>query len=497
MRVTPGGTLRDVELARAVGLKRAGRNLRRHSLRDALRVGVLVLCDLSVFIVLRSVVRLIRDQEVFGRFAAEFCAYLVPRGYLAGGEFALALLIGLAIAGAYGRGNRRRDAGRVLTGTALAAVMTFYSVAWEAEVSRSVLQLLVSLAVVSPAIALARLFLDMLVQRVEPSVVPSRVVMVSDTRGDWMPSPDSARTAADSRRAFLVVETVLVGPQAGAGGRATLRELPFVIDEHNADTVLVACPLEEKPFAFVVDVALASGCRLLAASRTAQVAGVEPRGVWEAGRAMVELNAPTLKAWQLMLKRAMDLLVSLAGLVVLSPVIALVALLVKLDSKGPAMFQQTRIGLAGRPFRIFKFRSMVVDAEKRLAELKDSSIYADDRLFKIPRDPRVTRLGSWLRKTSLDELPQLMNVLVGDMSLVGPRPPLPSEVTKYEEHHFCRFDVKPGITGPWQVSGRNEVTDFEAVIRLESAYIREWDLSTDINILLRTIPTVLGMRGAH
>jgi lipopolysaccharide/colanic/teichoic acid biosynthesis glycosyltransferase len=140
---------------------------------------------------------------------------------------------------------------------------------------------------------------------------------------------------------------------------------------------------------------------------------------------------------------------------------------------------------------------MVVEAEEQLEELRGRSLYPDSRLFKVTKDPRVTRLGRWLRRSSLDELPQLFNVLRGEMSLVGPRPPLPSEVLKYEARHYCRFDVKPGITGPWQVGGRNQITDFEGVIRLEREYIREWSVALDLKILLRTIPAVLRMEGAH
>jgi lipopolysaccharide/colanic/teichoic acid biosynthesis glycosyltransferase len=139
---------------------------------------------------------------------------------------------------------------------------------------------------------------------------------------------------------------------------------------------------------------------------------------------------------------------------------------------------------------------MIDGAEKRRDELLSSSVYDDARLFKIPNDPRVTRLGRWLRRTSIDELPQLMNVLRGEMSLVGPRPPLPSEVALYEEHHYARFDVRPGITGPWQVAGRNDITEFERVVALETAYIRDWSLVTDLVILARTVPAVLWMRGA-
>jgi lipopolysaccharide/colanic/teichoic acid biosynthesis glycosyltransferase len=140
---------------------------------------------------------------------------------------------------------------------------------------------------------------------------------------------------------------------------------------------------------------------------------------------------------------------------------------------------------------------MVDGAEARRDELLSQSVYGDARLFKVPSDPRMTRLGRWLRRTSLDELPQLINVLRGEMSLVGPRPPLPSEVALYEAHHYARFDVRPGITGPWQVGGRNEVTDFESVVALESEYIRNWSLVSDLVILLRTIPAVVGMSGAH
>ncbi len=140
---------------------------------------------------------------------------------------------------------------------------------------------------------------------------------------------------------------------------------------------------------------------------------------------------------------------------------------------------------------------MTDGAEGRRDDLLTQSVYADARLFKVPNDPRMTKLGRWLRRTSLDELPQLVNVLRGQMSIVGPRPPLPSEVALYAAHHYGRFDVKPGITGPWQVSGRNRVTDFERVVTLETEYIRNWSLGSDLAILLQTIPAVLQMRGAH
>jgi exopolysaccharide biosynthesis polyprenyl glycosylphosphotransferase len=225
--------------------------------------------------------------------------------------------------------------------------------------------------------------------------------------------------------------------------------------------------------------------------------GVEPGVIWRDGKPLIQLTVPSLRGQQLLLKRFFDLLGALAGIVLFSPVFALVALIVKLDSPGPAFFRQTRVGRGGRPFRIAKFRTMRVGAEEELNDLRQQSVYTDGRLFKVRGDPRVTRVGRFLRRSSLDELPQLLNVLCGEMSLVGPRPPLPSEVDLYEEQHYARFDVKPGMTGPWQVSGRNNIESFEDVVKLETQYIREWNLASDLVILAKTVGVVLGMRGAH
>jgi lipopolysaccharide/colanic/teichoic acid biosynthesis glycosyltransferase len=172
------------------------------------------------------------------------------------------------------------------------------------------------------------------------------------------------------------------------------------------------------------------------------------------------------------------------------------AIAVRATSRGPAVFAQERVGQGGRRFRMYKFRSMVHDAEARRVDLVGQSLYCDERLFKIPSDPRITPLGAFLRRSSLDELPQLWNVLRGEMSLVGPRPPLPCEVALYEDHHYHRLDMKPGITGPWQVGGRNRITDFEEVVRLEQSYIRHWSIWKDVAILARTIPAVVRFDGA-
>ena len=196
-------------------------------------------------------------------------------------------------------------------------------------------------------------------------------------------------------------------------------------------------------------------------------------------------------------KRAFDVLVAGTGLVVLAPAFAVVAIAIKLESRGPVFFRQRRVGLGGRSFMMWKFRSMYHEAEARRDEILHLNAYDDARLFKLRRDPRVTKVGRLLRRFSMDELPQLFNILAGDMSLVGPRPPLPKEVEAYEPRHLVRLSVVPGLTGPWQVNGRNLITDFEEVVRLEREYIETWSLRSDLEIILRTVGVVLSGKGAY
>jgi exopolysaccharide biosynthesis polyprenyl glycosylphosphotransferase len=194
-------------------------------------------------------------------------------------------------------------------------------------------------------------------------------------------------------------------------------------------------------------------------------------------------------------KRALDLVLVGLGVLGIAPVLGIIALAIKLDSRGPVFYRQTRVGKDGRQFSMLKFRSMCIDADRRLEELRKHN-EATGPLFKMRRDPRVTAVGRVLRRWSLDELPQLINVLRGEMSLVGPRPPLPSEVAKYEEWQLGRLRAVPGLTGLWQVSGRSEVP-FHDMVRLDLHYIRNWSMSLDLEILLRTIPAVLTNRGAY
>ena len=194
-------------------------------------------------------------------------------------------------------------------------------------------------------------------------------------------------------------------------------------------------------------------------------------------------------------KRAFDLLVGGLGLLAITPFLLLTALAIKLDSPGPVFYRQERVGKDGRRFRIYKFRSMRPDADRLVAQLRAQN-EADGPLFKMKRDPRVTRVGAFLRRWSIDELPQLINVVKGDMSLVGPRPPIPTEVDEYELWQFGRLRAVPGLTGLWQVSGRSDVS-FHDMVRLDLHYIRNWSILLDLEILVRTVPAVLSSRGAY
>jgi exopolysaccharide biosynthesis polyprenyl glycosylphosphotransferase len=196
----------------------------------------------------------------------------------------------------------------------------------------------------------------------------------------------------------------------------------------------------------------------------------------------------------LFIKRLMDFSLSLLALIFFSPLFILIAILIKWDSKGPVFFFQKRCGLNGRMFSLIKFRSMVQQAETMQEELRNLNEMSGP-VFKITNDPRITRVGSWLRKTSLDELPQLINVFKGDISLVGPRPPVPGEVALYERWQRRRLSVKPGITCIWQISGRNNI-NFDEWMKLDLNYIDHWSLMLDLKILIRTIPAVLSGRGA-
>jgi len=236
-----------------------------------------------------------------------------------------------------------------------------------------------------------------------------------------------------------------------------------------------------------VDIQMSSGLLDVITSR------VQIREV--SGIPLITLKAVTFSPGKRFVKRSFDLVIGGIGVIVGMPLWLVIALAIKLDSRGPVLYRQTRVGRHGREFEMYKFRSMSDGADALLGELGEHN-EATGPLFKMHNDPRVTRVGRFLRKYSLDEFPQLLNVMRGEMSLVGPRPPLPHEVHTYSEYHLRRLEVLPGMTGLWQVSGRSTLT-FDDMVRLDLLYIENWSVGYDLALLARTVPAVLLPKGAY
>jgi exopolysaccharide biosynthesis polyprenyl glycosylphosphotransferase len=238
-----------------------------------------------------------------------------------------------------------------------------------------------------------------------------------------------------------------------------------------------------------------TGIDLVLAPALTDVAGPRIHTRPVAGLPLIHVESPEFRGAKKALKGLIDRLASFLVIMALSPLFLFIAIAIKLDSKGPVIFRQTRVGQGGKEFDVFKFRSMVVDAHAMLEGLSEHS-ESDGLMFKMRRDPRVTRVGRVIRKWSLDELPQVFNVVLGHMSLVGPRPPLPTEVAWYDQDVARRLLVKPGMTGLWQVSGRSDLS-WEDGIRLDLYYVENWSLAADVAILWKTIGAVLQRRGAY
>ncbi|RLK13409.1 Undecaprenyl-phosphate galactose phosphotransferase WbaP/exopolysaccharide biosynthesis polyprenyl glycosylphosphotransferase [Micromonospora sp. M71_S20] len=238
-----------------------------------------------------------------------------------------------------------------------------------------------------------------------------------------------------------------------------------------------------------------TGIDLVVAPALTDVAGPRIHTRPVAGLPLIHVEAPEFRGARKLVKGFVDRAVSSVALTLLLPLLAAIALAIKIDSRGPVLFRQTRVGQGGREFGVYKFRTMVVNADALLAALAARN-ETDGLMFKMRDDPRVTRIGRLLRKWSLDELPQLVNVLLGHMSLVGPRPPLPSEVARYDGDVARRLLVKPGMTGLWQVSGRSDLS-WEDGIRLDLYYVENWSLAADLTILWKTFGAVVNSRGAY
>jgi exopolysaccharide biosynthesis polyprenyl glycosylphosphotransferase len=273
-------------------------------------------------------------------------------------------------------------------------------------------------------------------------------------------------------------------------------ELAQLLRERTIDEVLITLPWHARDkIVRIMEDAEAAGARVKIVPDLFQLSLSKIAVDAVGGIPLIGVKESAISGGALSIKRVMDVLLSLLLFIVLLSLMVFIALLIKLTSPGPIIFEQRRVGRGGKVFTAYKFRTMHVGADseqEKLAHLNE----AKGPLFKIRNDPRMTRIGKWLRRTSFDELPQLWNVLRGEMSLVGPRPPLPHEVAQYEEWHKRRLDVAPGVTGLWQVSGRSELT-FDEMVMLDLYYIENWSPWLDLWILAKTIPALLTARGAY
>lgn len=503
---TPDGpTVRPVPLLLAEGAKRA---LHAHAVRDTARAAVLLSADVAVLLGARVLLRALFEvpavaltaTAVTSRVPLESSSsWLAHLHWLLAASDAkaiVAMVLGLAFAGAYRPGDHRRSASVLILGVCVGVLLNGWENLW--HVPDAIPVVAAGALVMGLSLYAARVSLDRVVQATRRAWdTPRRALVVGKP---WAAREAMESSAFPKSRAFTVLGGIdadaSVGESAAEGLLGTLAEMPRMLVDEGVETVILAGSLPHETYRKVVHMADAAGCAVFAIPTTSSLRGFDPELEWYGGEAMIRLSHPGSIAWQMAAKRALDVLGSGIGLLVLAPLFAVIALAIKVTSPGPVFFSQERVGRLGKTFRIYKFRSMVVDAEARKAELMAESVYDSPHLFKVVSDPRITPLGAILRKTSLDELPQLWNVFIGDMSLVGPRPPLPSEVAEYDEHHTVRLSARPGITGPWQVSGRNGITDFETVVELEKEYLRSWSFWQDVGILCRTVPAVVLGRGA-
>ncbi len=277
-------------------------------------------------------------------------------------------------------------------------------------------------------------------------------------------------------------------PDDGSEYLGTIDDLVNVVHQNSIDQVFFM-QHRKNPVNFTeyVSLCLEMGLITRVIERPYDIKGVSSNSCSIGPYEAMTYHNVVMNAYSKAIKRGCDLLGSIFGIIISAIPMLIVAIAIKLDSKGPVIFKQERVGLNGRHFKMFKFRSMVADAEAQKKALEEQNKISGGFMFKMEDDPRITRVGKFIRKTSLDELPQFFNVLFGSMSLVGTRPPTVDEVEKYDTKHWRRLSIKPGITGMWQTSGRSEITDFEKVVALDKEYIDNWSVWLDIKILFKTV----------
>lgn len=436
--------------------------------------------------------------DLLGPDGRDFLRFLLPSDPPALVRRLGALLFCLVATGSYSYPARESHSGRIAAALLLGLAMPRWTEIWTAQLLARSLAIGLIITALWAALLLQRRLLTIALHPFDPRALePARTIIagpravLEGVRQDWRRRVEAQAGDAVAPAFFELSDDWPADTSAG------LRELYEAIDRAKADAIVLVGAVNDAALQSLMIAASSAGCRVFATRRRAFQKFDEPSFMLRRAEPLALLSRPALVGVQLVLKRVVDVSGAVVGLVVGAPLALLIAVAIRLTSPGPVLFRQVRVGLGGDHFTLLKFRTMVDGAEAQRAALERSNQYAGAPVFKVRGDPRLTPVGKFLRRSSLDELPQLLNVLRGEMSLVGPRPALPSEVARYQPHHYVRFEVLPGITGPWQVGGRNTITDFEQVVALESGYIRGWTVWRDLLILLRTVPTVFSMKGAY
>ncbi|MGE4425634.1 MAG: sugar transferase [Solirubrobacteraceae bacterium] len=471
--------------------------LRTDTLRRALRLGFLLAVDaISVWVAIFTALGL--KAAWFDTFDAG--VHVQQAGQIA--PFAVTVvLLNFARLGLYGRRNERPGLGKIVAGLFQATIvcMVFSLIDGGREQFQSFYIFYGTLTFSIIYIGVLRLVYESTTSRILRGIGQQRRAVLIGPAG---PSDAVATALAEDLDSAIQVSGVLtvdhdpeLAPPVRSRHLGFVDDLPRLLEQEVVDEVIITDPAFPQELALeVVDQAHRRGIHVRVAPSTMEI--LVQRAEFLPGQTvpLFELKPPVSEGVDFAIKRTFDLVVSIGVLVVLSPLMLIVAAAVKLTSPGPVIYRSRRPGVGGMPFDCLKFRTMHVDADARQAELEELN-EASGAIFKVRDDPRLTSVGRVLRKFSLDELPQLFNVLRGDMSLVGPRPLPQRDYDRLEEWHKKRYHVLPGVTGLWQVSGRSDL-DFDDMVRLDFLYLERWSVSMDLAILVKTVPAVLFRRGA-
>lgn len=455
-----------------------GGTARRHLLRAVVRVVTMAAGDAAAGALAAVAVRAL-TQNVAGMLRV---ATTPAVGTL---EFCGALVVSLLLTGAYRRAAPHPTL-TLLMGCTLGALVVGWSDFWRHPGPGTVSVVVLLAGVATGFLFFSRGALTAIVASLLPEhqrLVPA--IGVSSGTMDHFLDPGCG---------YRIAERLIIDRRHE---ESRPQELARLIRQFRAESVIIFGSLEPRQFARFLEISLNAGCEVLCAPPGFGVVDVRPNIIGRGAHRLIQVQPPTLKAPQVFAKRCVDVIGSCIAIACTMPLWLLIALAIRLDSPGPVFYWQPRIGLGGRRFLMLKFRTMRVGADMEKDAFQHLNASGDPRVFKIPNDPRVSRVGSFLRRWSLDELPQFVNVIGGSMSLVGPRPVPEEDFVDYQDHHFRRLGAKPGITGLWQVNGRSAVSSFEERVRLDTEYIDRWSIWLDIQILLSTLPAVMRRTGAY